>query len=280
MNRIPYEATTEEEVIQYFKTRQLQLAEKQYFWDNNLYKNKFGYFVNFKDKENSTFQSFYVLKQNRGKGYSQKLINELGTILTIEDCGVINFLKNNNKKHIVVNGSFDSTSYKIVENFYHNGTAKRTGVWFMNHIDEGLIVLEHLNKSKHAKSGFCLHPLTQDDHNLMKNFDYLTKSINSYELGLSLEYRNIANSYLSKRYINSIDEIKLSPIIEVNDMLIADKIQNYKDFLLYHKNSHPRAKDLDKYFNNWLDKLDCRESFYWFVDFSRQFKEKVTVIDV
>ena len=45
-------------------------------------------------------------------------------------------------------------------------------------------------------------------------------------------------------------------------MLIADKIQNRKDFELYHKETHPRSAELDKYFRNWLQKLNIDESFY------------------
>lgn len=82
----------------------------------------------------------------------------------------------------------------------------------------------------------------------------------------ALEYRNIANQYLSHRVISSIDEINLSPIQIVNDMLKADKIQNYKDFILYHIDTHPRSKELDQYFKNWLKKLEItNEEFQkWF----------------
>ena len=40
-------------------------------------------------------------------------------------------------------------------------------------------------------------------------------------------------------------------------MLIADKVQNYKDFLLYHKNTHERSDELDEYFNSWFKILHC-----------------------
>jgi len=45
-------------------------------------------------------------------------------------------------------------------------------------------------------------------------------------------------------------------------MLIGDKVQNYKDFLIYHHGSHERSDDLDKYFNNWLKKLDISQSTF------------------
>jgi hypothetical protein len=76
-----------------------------------------------------------------------------------------------------------------------------------------------------------------------------------------MEYRFIANSYLSYRDINGLDEIHLSPLKEVNDMLIADKIQNRKDFLLYHMN-HERYFFLFMYFQYWLNRLEITENVY------------------
>lgn len=82
-----------------------------------------------------------------------------------------------------------------------------------------------------------------------------------YAVLLAMEYRNIANQYLSHRVINSIDDIELGPVPGIRQMLIADKIQNYKDFLIYHKDTHERAAELDEYFKNWLAKLDCVEIY-------------------
>ncbi|WP_437969795.1 hypothetical protein WMF04_11090 [Sorangium sp. So ce260] len=47
----------------------------------------------------------------------------------------------------------------------------------------------------------------------------------------------------------------MSPLEEVNHLLRADKIQNYKDFLLHHRGTHPRRVELDRYFNQWLARL-------------------------
>ena len=77
-----------------------------------------------------------------------------------------------------------------------------------------------------------------------------------------MEYRNIANAHLSHRKIFYLDEIKLSPLKIVNDMLIADKIQNRKDFEIYHKNRHKRSEELDCYFRDWLRRLSISEDVY------------------
>jgi hypothetical protein len=67
-----------------------------------------------------------------------------------------------------------------------------------------------------------------------------------------MEYRRVANSYLSKDKIENFvgftnDKIK--------QMLFADKVQNEKDFALYHEGTHARSKELREYFNNWLNIL-------------------------
>ena len=85
----------------------------------------------------------------------------------------------------------------------------------------------------------------------MANDDFLSKEA----LFLALEYRNIANATLSNREITCAGDIKLSPLPEVNLMLVADKVQNYKDFLLYHKGTHERSEQLDRYFQLWLERL-------------------------
>ena len=43
---------------------------------------------------------------------------------------------------------------------------------------------------------------------------------------------------------------------EVRLMLIADKVQNYKDFMLHHFMTHKRSNQLYMYFHNWFTLLD------------------------
>ena len=77
-----------------------------------------------------------------------------------------------------------------------------------------------------------------------------------------MEYRNVANRGLHCYQVTESSKIYLSPIKEVNDMLIADKVQNRKDFLIYHYGTHPKSQDLDKYFKNWLEALNISEEKY------------------
>ena len=95
-------------------------------------------------------------------------------------------------------------------------------------------------------------------------------------VALAIEYRHIANGYLSTQHAEvlaaSVTDphetaegtglIKLSPCKDVNDMLIADKIQNRKDFELFHAQEHPKRHLLDSYFRAWLQRLTISEEQY------------------
>lgn len=148
-----------------------------------------------------------------------------------------------------------SYEYGLIEKFYRNKRAKRSGLLYMNHINEGLYILEQITASRAASLGFCLHPLVQGDNDFADNMWLLRSDGDTEALCCALEFRNIANRYLSGDYSGPEDVISLSPVMSVNNMLFADKIQNYKDFLIYHKDTHPRSRELNQYFLNWFDRL-------------------------
>ena len=156
--------------------------------------------------------------------------------------------------------------YKLIERYYESQIAERSGVLKMNHINEGLIILDSIEASIQAKKAYCLHPLLQSDADLKINY---RREIHTYKeedridfqsIVMAMEYRAVANAYLSQKGINSIDEIKLSPLRDVNNMLIADKIQNYKDFMKYHEYAHDRKRELFSYFHNWFEALNITTS--------------------
>lgn len=144
--------------------------------------------------------------------------------------------------------------YEVVSKFYGRRRARRSGVLLMNHIDEGLVILDEIGASELAKRGFCLHPLFQENSALVSTFEQLPE-VDPRALLLAVEYRWVANNYMSHHQSRAPQEIELSPLKDVNDMLIADKVQNYKDFLIYHLGTHPRSARLDQYFRQWLERL-------------------------
>lgn len=152
--------------------------------------------------------------------------------------------------------------YFIVHEYYRFIVAERSKVYKIFHIKEGCHILEKLGASMAAKRAFCIHPMCQDDKDLAENYQYLFNECDAHAVALALEYRNIANQYLSHRDINSVKEIVLSPIPDINLMLIADKIQNRKDFELYLKGKIKNSDRMVQYFANWHTRLGITEEVY------------------
>lgn len=151
-------------------------------------------------------------------------------------------------------------NYSLIKNHYGDKTTKRSGVKLINHIDEGIKILILLGASHCAIQAYCLHPIVQDDESYQKLFN--SNEINlipQVSLTLAIEYRHAANSFLSTM---PKENLKMSIFGHVKQMLIADKIQNRKDFEIYHKNTHPRTKELTEYFNQWMKILDISEEKY------------------
>lgn len=255
MKRLNYDANSDADIWQYFQTRARQILSDGFIWSGKVNSIEGGLSTTF-SKDGVEYGSFYGRMNERGQGHARRHFSSLAPIVTTLDCKIKDFLSAHQIPHVVVGSFLETEEYKIVEQFYADKTTKRTGMFMMNHIDEGLFVLNHYGATEAAKKAFCLHPLLQMDTDLALNWSSLRAHSSPEVLGLALEYRNIANQYLSQRSISSIDEIKLSPLEEVDDMLRADKVQNYKDFLIYHKATHPRADILNTYFLNWFERLN------------------------
>lgn len=143
----------------------------------------------------------------------------------------------------------------LIKSYYGTAITKRSKVPLMNHITEGIDILDMIAATELAKRAYCIHPIVQADVDLLKNIHRI-KNVDGHVVALAMEYRRVANAYLSPRVIKSIDEIELSPLEDVNDMLRADKLQNEKDFRKHHLGTHPRSKELEEYFLNWFKRLD------------------------
>ena len=166
----------------------------------------------------------------------------------------------------------DTTGYSLIQVFYGARRAQRSQVLLMNHIDEGIKILDSLEASMVTKEAFAVHPLFQADIDLEVNW-HLAKHLDPLVVLLAMEYRQVANDFLSVKIkmeaseeafgrCYATQEIKLSVIPEVNQMLIADKVQNRKDFERYHRSTHARSNQLDYYFKLWLTKLEVSEEQY------------------
>lgn len=268
--RLSYETNNPLDLISYIFTRSRQLLWLSDIRLENVLLFDWGALAYFKNKEGNPLSSLYLYSKSQGLGLYPKLYKELISphrIVTLRECNISGYLDKKDIPYVIYTTDV-LPCYKIIENFYANTRAKRSNILYMNHIDEGLYILQEIQAKEATLNAFCLHPIFQEDSNLQSAYagikKFKQKAVESsgefleYIL-LAMEYRNIANQYLSRRSIDSISDINLSPVSQVNQMLVADKIQNQKDFYLSQE-KHPRYKDLNDYFNNWLDRLNVKNN--------------------
>lgn len=143
--------------------------------------------------------------------------------------------------------------YLIIKGYYGERCAQRSGVRLISHIEEGLAILDTLCASDTAKRAFCLHPITQNEIAIDLSW--------STAYTLACEYRDVANAYLCRPetdWIKTVDDLHHHLPTMSKDcayMLLADKIQNRKDFRLYHQDTHERSNELREYFDLWIEYL-------------------------
>lgn len=265
MERFNFNARTHEEADTYLLGRARQLLAYNIFI-RELRHVDVGTIALF-DGPGIRYQAVYTLEQHRHKGHSQRLIKLHDMpIITIDECKIQRWLLDNGIPHVCLTTHASWYEYFTIGQLYGSQSAKRTGAYYMNHIDEGIAVLSWLHASSAAKRAYCLHPIFQSDDELIRQMDYRSAQFWHHcdrdAIVLAMEHRAVANDYLSTRTISSFNDIRLSPIKDVNDMLVADKIQNRKDFELYHEKTHPRSKEITAYFRNWMERLSITEDMY------------------
>ncbi len=214
-------------------------------------------------RDGRTYQSIYIYASARGQDHCTRALRANGLpVLTTPGCQLEPDLVAKDLPHVVAARVTGTREYLAIEAHYGERTARRSGVPLIHHIEEGLVILERIGGSPDAMRAYCLHPLVQDDAALAAGIDSLAAHTDSLRvLALAMEYRNIANATLSGHAITSA-AIPLSPLDEVNQMLVADKVQNRRDFIRHHRDSHARTTELDRYFARWLERLGIAEARY------------------
>ena len=218
------------------------------------------------------YASVYVLSQNRGLGRFSELLSEardmvlpdnLGGVLTVPDCEIEEYLDQKGIPYRTLDprllGGTRFVEYDIISSFWKDRFTKRTGVHFMNHIDEGLRVIADLGGTERAMRIYALHGFLQQTYKDDTFDSALLNDVSPSVIIGAMEYRSVANAHLS---YHPPDTLRLSEDTDVNMALIADKVQNRKDFERYHLGSHKRSNELDAYFKRWLKALGVSESSY------------------
>ncbi len=172
--------------------------------------------------------------------------------------------------------------YHLIEKYYGSKTANRSGRPYIEHINQGLIILDAMGANNESKRAWCYHPLVQLDEDLVKNYKKV-KSRNelcdAHIILLAMEYRRLANSYRTtheKRYnhqyrdkqllseytVGTRLDVEISPLIEVNQALMADKIQNRYAYERYLKPFQSNMEYLVPYFKFWFEFFQISEETY------------------
>lgn len=269
--RLPYAADTLAEVLQYYETRARQFLYEGVRWsgavrwasgfEGKACETQFW----IADRPQERYSSFYVLASARG----QKIVSQLcqrAPILTTRSCNIQSILAARGAEFKLVGAILDSVEYQLIQDFYGDQVARRSQVFLMNHIDEGLGVMRAVGASDRALRAFCLHPLVQNDADLTANFQSVINALAAVPdghvtLAYAMEYRSVANEYLAKDAMRT-GGIRLSALPPVNHMLIGDKVQNRKDYAIYHEATHENRERLTKYFKEWCARLGVDEAHY------------------
>lgn len=268
--RFDLHATRASAALVYFRNRAVQLLhdDADYAWSGLVTPLtargvEWGAETLLRDPAGGEFVSIYVYADQRGHGHLRRhaAARPPGQrYITSPGCGIFDVLAHIGGEPVLAAAFTATPEYRAIEEFYGDGRARRSGVFFMNHIDEGLVVLRRLNALDATRRAWCLHPIVQGDADLALavRAGALAPFANEVVV-LAMEYRNIANRFLSPMEqhpgYDDPGQICRSPLVEVDQMLVADKVQNFKDFREHHLASHPRAARLERYFQRWLAAL-------------------------
>lgn len=152
----------------------------------------------------------------------------------------------------------NSLEYKWATEIYGKLVAKRSKLSYAKHVLEGAEILQDRGVGIDVIKAFLIHPYYQDG-NIFNNPLESTK-FSPEAVALAVEYRWVANNSTSKVF-EETGKVALSEYPEINEMLVADKVQNRKDFLEFNEN-HINFKLLDAYFKAWLEVLKIPDNEY------------------
>lgn len=160
-----------------------------------------------------------------------------------------------------------SLEYMAIENFYKDKRAGRSGLPYINHIDEGIDMLSHWLNDDILKASICarayaIHPLIDEMTGILGGIlDALGSTLPAGNtISLAIEHHILRNKFLVKDWDTHWDETGLQNLLgpmsnECAWMLLADKVQNQKDFRIHHWFTHEKTYQYEEYFNLWIETL-------------------------
>ncbi len=174
----------------------------------------------------------------------------------------------------------DNPHRRLIETIYASRRTRRSKVPHRNHIDEGLMILQALQATQVEAEAFCLHAPAQISYHfgarptaasyrltepqgprdtwlLQTRFPLAADAV-----ALAWRFAVQAEAFRPNHLNDEIEPPSFTIDTAVRKLLIADKVQNRKDFERYHRDSHPRAPQLTQYFACWFALLEISEHVY------------------
>lgn len=261
--RFPATARTAADATAYYRNRAVQALWLGWRWDGRPIEHGWGVEAVFHDPTGVPHHSIFVLEGHTGRGHLSRWFaaHPDRRFVTSTLCPKMKrWLDARGVKHVTI-APDPWPAYDAVTAFYGDRRARRSGQHLMNHIDEGLFVLRQIDAGPAVRDAWCLHPLVQADADLRHTWaEGRLDGLEPAAVALAMEYRHVANGYLS-HHARPADWPR-SPLPEVQQMLVADKVQNRKDFERYLRGDVPNGDRLDVYFGEWLDALGVDEARY------------------
>jgi len=155
--------------------------------------------------------------------------------------------------------------YGAIRAAYGDRKALRSGRPYIEHIHHGLVLLQRMGAEEATLRAWCVHPIFQIDAMFsflkVSSRDVLSEIVSSARVAvIAMEYRAVANAFLTKS--SERHRPKVSMIDAVNDMLIVDKVQNYRSarLHLFPKIHRDESDHLTWYFQQWFSALEVSEA--------------------
>ena len=261
--RFPLAAATHKEARDYYVNRAIQMLHTGWQLTEPRNLASYGVEAEFLSPDLVKHKSVFILEGHIGQGHGTKWFEDHPGVpfVTSELCPRMKAWLDHKRIDYTLLEAPEGRAYSAVESFYGDGRANRSGLFLMNHIDEGLYILGELGATLQTKDAWCLHPLLQSDYDLQATLaagGHLNGQAPAAML-IAMEYRHQANGHLSHH------EPKVptfGPLDEVRQMLIADKVQNRKDFDQHLRGKVANSDRLDSYFQEWFAALEIPEPWY------------------
>lgn len=174
----------------------------------------------------------------------------------------------------------DNPHRRLIETIYAGRRTRRSGLPLRNHIDEGLIILVALQATRTEAEAFCLHAPAQisyhfgarpaANHHLPATPQgprdtWLLKTrfpLAAEAVTLAWRFAAQAEAFRPDHLADHEAPPPITVDTAVRKLLIADKVQNRKDFERFHQHRHPRADLLTRYFSAWFNLLGISDTDY------------------